>query len=67
MWVLIQQVEGKACYCSESDNLMVRKSSMEQDKFRPDLASCVTSKAEELWEEHSGMRGGQPEVSLGGR
>lgn len=41
---------------------VVRKSSVREDKFGLDLEGCLRSDAQEVWEEHSGLRGGQSET-----
>lgn len=41
---------------------MVMKSSMKEHKFGLGLEGCLRSNAEEIWEEHSGLRGGQSEA-----
>lgn len=65
--ILIQQAEGEACYSLGSDrgaavSWVVRKSSVREDKFGLDLEDCLRSDAQEVWEEHSGLRSGQSET-----
>lgn len=65
--ILIQQAEGEACYSLGSDwgaavCWVVRKGSVREDKFGLDLEACLRSHAQEVWEEHSCLRGGQSEA-----